>query len=234
MKRHLLIVAVAACLSMAHGETVKMATESFVTNYVYNAMTNMATEAFVTNYVERAAPKKRIAMFIIPLNNPSYDAGTETSYFFNGFELKASTNNFVSSLQDPSSIQFYSDSGIADGSTSGFTGDRMKLFACDYSKQEFRSYNYITNTSECSLFDREFESLIAIVDVTCLVRHPSGDWLSEDNENLSWCFTRTKYIDEEMGSQIESYDYATGTGQYWHPIAPVRWFSKMPNWAVIP
>ena len=227
MRKVLSMIAIASLCVIANGETVKMATEAFVTNYVYKT---------VTNYVESAAPKKKIAMFIIPLNSPVLEPETSGYNFFDGFELKASTNNFRTASQDSSSIQFYSDSGIADGygsSISGFTGDRMKLFVCDYTNPEFRSYNYITNTSVCGLFEKHLESLIAIVDVSCLRRNPSGEWLSEDNENLSWCFTRTE-PHEGMDSTIEWYSYEGGIGQYWHPIVPVRWFSKMPEWAVVP
>jgi hypothetical protein len=105
----------------------------------------------------------------------------------------------------------------------------MKLFACDYRNEQFRSYNYITNTSVCALFDKEFESVIAIVDTSCLRRNPSGDWLSESNENLSWCFRRHSIM-----SGVDQGGESFSEGQYWHPIMPVRWFSKMPNWAVIP
>ena len=90
------------------GATVKMATEAFVinkvssvSNYVDRAVNDategMATETFVnnkvssvSNYVDRVVENgaliKRIAMFIIPVNDESSS--------FTGIELKASTNNF--------------------------------------------------------------------------------------------------------------------------------------------
>lgn len=203
--------------------TVKVATEAFVTNKIYEAKTN------IYDRIDKASSRnKTIAMFIIPLNMPSLTpAMFSPEYTFAGFELKASTNNFNGVSQNPSLIQFYSDSAVADqdgSSLPGFTGDKMKLFTCNPLASEFRAYSYIGNTSTSALFDYSVESVVVIIDASCLRRHPGGGWLSESNENLSWCFIRTSFADEHE----ELYD-----GQFWHPIAPVRWFGEMPEWAIV-
>lgn len=64
-----------------------------------------------------------------------------------------------------------------------------------------------------------------MVDTSCLIRHTEngGKWLNEDNHDLVWVYTR----DTDGGKET----YPGTETQWWHPITPVRWFSKMPNWA---
>ncbi|MBQ6341186.1 MAG: hypothetical protein IJI36_18775 [Kiritimatiellae bacterium] len=162
-----------------------------------------------------AAPK-RIAMFVIPVN----EGGPFT---YKGFELKCSTNSFASAASESVKLQFYSQSEIADEG-SGSTIDKMRLFACTsyWSGRDRRSYSPIGNTID---YGNDLYSVVVLVDATCLVRHPedNGAWLSEDNEDLVWCYMRDTANDVER-EQLT-------TEPLWRPIAPVRWFSKMPAWA---
>ena len=193
------------------GATARMATEIFVTNKV----------SIVSNYVDRLvddrAPVKRIAMFIIPVNYA-------TNGNFTGFELKASTNNFSHAAgTEDTRLQFYSQSEVADkGADYGNNWDKMKMYVgTGYgSSWDVRAYTKIGNTID---WGYELRNVVVLVDASCIVKHP-GDWLREDNEDLMWCYLRN------MNNDAEHEDGSTKT--LWHPIAPVRWFSELPNWAV--
>lgn len=165
---------------------------------------------------------KKVAMFIIDVN-PRGSDGSTNSNVFTGFELKASTNNFAQGASDDVRLQFYSQSIFADTGLSN-TADRMKLFQINHDAgHDNRSYTRIQNTQY--LTAPQMVKLVAIVDVSCLVRHPehSGRWLNEDNEQLVWCYMRDRN---------DSYDKIAGTDYpLWQPIAPVRWFKKVPDWA---
>ena len=238
------------------GATARMATETFVMNKV-EAVSN-----YVDKVVDDRAPVKRIAMFIIPVNReppsgyPEFSTGTyyyrgdavmyngspyrciethtasswQSSYWtpmsssFTGFELKASTNNFSHAAStEESRLQFYSQSEVADkGADYGNNWDKMKMYVgTGYgSSWDVRAYTKISNTID---WGYELRNVVILVDASCIVKHP-GDWLREDNEDLMWCYLRN------MNDDVEHEEGSTKT--LWHPIAPVRWFSKMPNWAV--
>jgi hypothetical protein len=193
------------------GATARMASEIFVTNKV----------AVVSNYVDRViddrVPIKRIAMFIIPVNSER-----PTSSGFTGFELKASTNNFshATGISEETRLQFYAQSELADvGADYGW--DKMKMYVCTgYDSWDVRAYTKIENTVD---WGHELRNVVVLVDKTCIVKN-QGDWLREDNEDLMWCYLRN------MNNDVEQEDGSTKT--LWHPIAPVRWFSELPNWAV--
>ena len=238
------------------GATARMATETFVMNKV-EAVSN-----YVDKVVDDRAPVKRIAMFIIPVNReppigyPKFEGGTDytigdavmyngspyrcvtthtahkwyPSYWrsmsssFSGFELKASTNNFSNAAgTDDTRLQFYSQSEVADkGAEDGNEWDKMKMYVgTGYgSSWDVRAYTKIGNTID---WGYELRNVVVLVDASCIVKHP-GDWLREDNEDLMWCYTRN------MNNDVEYENGSTKT--LWNPIAPVRWFSELPNWAV--
>ena len=197
----------------ADGATARMASEIFVTNQV----------SIVSNYVDRVvddrAPVKRIAMFIIPVNREPMSTS------FVGFELKASTNNFSHAAgTEDTRLQFYSQSEVADKDASwGNNWDKMKIYVgTGYgSSWDVRAYTKIGNTID---WGHELRNVVVLVDASCIVKHP-GDWLREDNEDLMWCYLRN--TNGDGGEQEEG-----STKTLWHPIAPVRWFSEMPNWAI--
>ena len=144
-------------------------------------------------------------------------------YFFAGFELKASTNNFGSG-ETSVDLQFYSQSEVANTGSEG-TIDKMNLYVCSsLGGRDFRSYTKIDNTIN---WNHPLNKVVVLVDTECLVRHPEGvpgEWLNEDNPDLIWCYLRDK---DQEGVEEEA-----GTGKaMWQPIAPVKWFSEMPSWA---
>ena len=165
-----------------------------------------------------AATGKRYAMFIVPVNN-------ETGGQFVGFELKASTNNFENASSSQN-ILFYAQSEVANsGYSTGGNIDKMKLFVCsNYGGGDFRSYKKIGNTLS---WNYELTEVVVIVDSACLVRNPDpdGNWLDSENDELTWVYTRNR-------NNSPAYEYETGAGKaLWRPIAPVKWFSKLPKWA---
>lgn len=173
-----------------------------------------------TNFYQAA---KRIAMFVIPVNDR---ASTMTNqYFFAGFELKASTNNF-SSLDENVNLQFYAQSEVADdGYPAGAAKDKMRLYVCSsHGGRDLRAYTRITNTID---WDYPLNKVVVLVDTGCLVRHPEevpGEWLNEGNRDLIWCYLRDR---DQDGVEEEA-----GTGRpMWQPVTPVRWFDAMPSWA---
>ena len=219
-------------------ETIQTTTQPLSTN-TYNLAANagyylavrdlaVAFGASVTNdpYADPPAPTpppsvraRRIAMFIIPVN-------AETNGVFCGLELKASTNNFshADGVTEDVRLQYYAQSEIAD---TGLVGtnvwDRVRLYVC--TSQGFgdkRSYTRILNTID---WPRPLTSVVALVDASCLARHPDGDWLRENNDDLSWCYLRNRAVSPP-------YELEAGTSQsLWRPIAPARWYASMPAWA---
>ena len=174
-----------------------------------------------------AAPK-RIAMFIVPVNQKP-QINSFNSYPAYGFELKATTNNFARAANEAAKLQFYAQSEIADtgspasGSSLGI--DRMKLYMTTTNEtSDIRSLDRIDNT--IPFVGKELQEVVVLVDATCLVRHPedNGAWLSEDNEDLTWCYLR-----DDANDGVETcYD---SDRPLWRPIAPVKWFRELPSWA---
>lgn len=163
------------------------------------------------------AMKKRYAMFIIPMNDTSYSSGDS---HFTQFELKASTNNFSSSASQHDRCCFYSHSGHADGFFS--TNDKMHLFL-NHGGADQRSYVRIQNTLE-GMPDYAPAEVIVIVDAEMMNPDRSdGSWLYDGNEDVVWTWVRTKDGEREFDADTDHC--------LWRPIAPVRWFSRLPAWA---
>lgn len=163
---------------------------------------------------------KQYALFMIDVNST-------TNGVFTGFELKASTNNFSSAASEDVKLQFYSQSEIADTGRDGdefnhLGIDKMKLFACtSFGSDDVRSYAYITNTV---VFLGQPMRIAALVDASCLKRHPDGDWLSDSNEDLVWCYARNT-----LNSGMEKEKRTSKA--LWRACAPVRWYKELPSWA---
>ena len=177
---------------------------------------NLAT---ITNDIIRQCGKtepKRIAMFIIEMNDVPSTGSVGTDWV--GFELKASTNNFPERVAP----QFYGQSGIV-GDSMDETDEMMiyRLYPEDGGTSG-RPYTRVRSTSDSHTDGIHPDRYVILVDVSCLTRGHGTDWLSEDNPDLVWCYSRFKRTSEE--------ERASGY-RLWHPIAPVRWFSTMPNWA---
>ena len=173
-----------------------------------------------------------IAMFLVPVNYTMSGPYTQ-------FELKASTNNFSHGVSEDVRLQFYAQSEIADRGGKPYTNsvaphynttyDKMWIFACTYhSTEDVRSYTFIENTMPGYGWTNTMTTVCVLVDTSCLRRHyeDGGAWLSEDNQDLMWCWHRYRYNNNSYERENE-YD---GHG-LWRPIAPIRWFTKMPSWA---
>lgn len=177
--------------------------------------------------------EKKYAFFLIPVN---YSSSGE----FTDFELKASTNNF-SHLNYNKCVQFYSQSEIANiGSSNSI--DRMWLFTCtNYCPTnngfhgDARSYYYIRNTGNNpqTSWTNHLTTVAVLVEPNCLKRNPetsdeSSKWLNESNQELIWTYHRYESLNGSANHEIED-----GNKHLWRVITPIRWFSKMPEWARI-
>ena len=131
--------------------------------------------------------------------------------------------------------------------------DKAKLYICnewvDDQGLEHRSYTRIANTlqlnptpnkgvrdGEWSADDyapnpsprrRHVEEIVVLVDSHDLIRYPEDwneepKWLTWHNNNLMWIYGRKGRT---------WWEEAHGTKPMWRPIAPVRWFKEIPNWA---
>lgn len=196
------------------------------TNVVFSVSGDVFTVSTngVAVWSSSASAEKKVAMFILPLN-PRTTAATNTAVFTD-FELKASTNNFTASSEDEK-LCFFSQSVIADTGNPTPTAnipyvvDKMKLYVCtSYSTLDYRSYTQIANTLD---WKHQINCIVALVDVSCLIRKPGGEWLSDQEEELVWCWMRN--IDDDIEREAGS------NGPMWQPIAPVKWYSKVPGWA---
>ena len=197
---------------------------------------NVLTVGGVSTSIQSQPEPKRIAMFIIPVNNES------TDIVYKGFELKASTNNFTGATESDK-IQFYAQSTMADSQAWGdnryWDGMNLYILTRYWDAKTFlvdkdvRAYTKIDNTS-FSLYMSRLTSVVVLVDFRCCASHwPGGtdggsvfdgdDWLRDNNEDLVWCYCRQTANgyeeDPELGNSL------------WRPIAPVKWFSKWPSWA---
>lgn len=170
--------------------------------------------------------KGHIAMFVVPINY-------STNGHRNGFEMKASLNNFnrpvprATGPNDSTTLAFYSQSATADKDIPG--EDKMKVFVANFEQnhtRDYRSYCYITNTLD---YRKWFNYAIVLIDKECLVRNTELDdrgesvWLHSMNNDLIWVYGRLSNTDRERNPEAP-------TISLWTPIQPVRWFTKMPNW----
>lgn len=152
--------------------------------------------------------RKRYAMFIIRMNDAGCKDGDSC---FTQFELVATTNGHCC---------FRSQSESADGFSAD--NDRMRLFV-DREKSGCGHYEPIANTVSV-MPDHAPSDLVVIVDSTIMnpVRS-DGSWLSDENEDVVWSVVRMRNGKRELDSD--------GVNALWRPVAPVRWFSKLPSWA---
>lgn len=198
-------------------------------------------------------PSNLVALFIIPLNYTSSGAYEhfELKASTNNFYAVESIGN--STEQEYVRLQYYSQSEIADKGisipeTEGLGGevkpnsslDRMWIFACTGFHDnpsigsfsgDVRSWYYIGSTL-CGIgrWLHKPTTIAVLVDTTCLERHKEsrgGEWLSKENQELVWSWTRYYYDGTERHSETES----GGTRPLWRPIAPDRWYSEIPGWA---
>lgn len=156
---------------------------------------------------------RKYAMFIIPVNDlMDHTFGTFTAF---DIELKASTNNFASSGSGP--LVFY----YHTSTTASSTMDGARLYVENRGDGDAkRKYTYLSKLSDIGE-DGNVTRIVVIVSAD-RCRRTNGAWLHEDNEEVLWTFARMGLYDNDR----ESWN-----GWTWRPIAPVRWFDKLPKWA---
>ena len=200
--------------------------------------------------------ERRIAMFIVPVNYTtngpwtSFELKASTNDFCHGRANEIPESVFM---------QYFMDSDVAD--TGGMFNencmrDKAKLYICNVWQGdeglEHRSYSRIGNTLQLNptpnkgirdgewdpddyppnpqVRNRHVEEIVVLIDSCDLIRHPepggwaatNGVWLTWHNNNLMWVYGR-------KGNSW--WEEAHGSKPMWRPIAPVRWFKEMPNWA---
>ena len=173
---------------------------------------------FVSRTNEWKLAERRHALFVIDLNAEN---GTE----WRSFELKASTNNFGRVGGGPVKLNFWGCSDEADGYSDAVVPvsanrgqDRMRLYwLTTRLGGDGRTWTRIPTTLDVT--DVNPKRLAVLVSPE-LCR--DGGWLGEENEEVVWCYTRGDPAGLEKDTNGEV---------LWHPIQPVRWYRKLPEWA---
>ena len=148
-----------------------------------------------------SAQTNSIAMFVLQVQN-------EDSIDFYGFELKCSTNNF-------DSAEFWSHSSyLEDPSTDG-----MRMFITGMNLDR-RKLTEIGNYGMSSYYAQKLVVVLVSVD-EC--RRTDGKWLYEGNDDLMWIWIRATADGREVAPGSDD--------ELWRPVAPVKWFSRLPSWA---
>lgn len=206
----------------------------------------------MTNIVVKSY--KKYPMFIIPLNDIGLDEIGEHSITtgFSDFELKASTNNFNSANSEnkwPNYMTFWCISKTnatqySEMNTNPykpthhtamlkFVNDAFEGKVSPDSNHTFDArsrlqYNDIA--IDCNNLTPKY--VVVIIDVDALNEEyvnpdelrPAEEWLYEDNDDLMWTFVRLSAGTQEAETNEKNC-------VLWHPIEPVKWLSKLPNWA---
>ena len=178
------------------------------------------TENFVSRTNEWKLAERRHALFIIDLN-------AENAGKWRSFELKASTNNFISAAGETGKLCFWSCSDEADGYSDTTVPlnrsrgqDGMRLYWLTKrgaAGRDGRSWSKIGTTLDLTGANPKMLAVLVSPDL-CF----DGGWLGEENEEVVWCYTRG----DASGSEKD-----TNGEVLWHPIQPVKWFRDLPEWA---
>ena len=177
-------------------------------------------ENFVSRTNEWKLAERRHALFILDLN-------AENAGKWRSFEMKASTNNFaqVSGGGEAANMVFWGCSDEADGYADGVNPilrdrgqDRMRLYWLTTRKGgDGRAWTKISTTLDLTGANPKKLAVLISPDL-CF----DGRWLGEENEEVTWCYTRCDAAGPEKD---------TNDAVLWHPIQPVRWFHTLPKWA---
>ena len=176
-------------------------------------------ENFVNRTNEWKLAERRHALFILDLND-------EPGGKWRAFELKASTNNFMSA-DESAKLSFWGCSDDADGYADGVFPqnrergvDRMRLFWLTTRGEEGRDGRSWTKIITTFDIDGPHPKRLAVLvsPELCL----DGKWLGEENEEVVWSFTRC----DANGPERD-----TNGKMLWHPVQPVKWYRTLPKWA---
>ena len=177
-------------------------------------------ENFVSRTNEWKLAERRHALFIIDLN-------AENGGKWRAFELKASTNNFTSAEGEDAKLCYWGCSDEADGYTDATVShsrtrgeDKMRLYwltTRGAAGRDGRSWSKIGTTLDLTGANPKY--LAALISPELCF---DGRWLSEENEEVVWSFTRADASGSEKDTNGET---------LWHPIQPVKWYHALPEWA---
>ena len=176
-------------------------------------------ENFVSRTNEWKLAERRHALFILDLND-------EPGGKWRAFELKASTNNFMSA-DESAKLSFWGCSDDADGYADGVFPqnrergvDGMRLFWLTTRGEEGRDGRSWTKIITTFDIDGPHPKRLAVLvsPELCL----DGKWLGEENEEVVWSFTRC----DANGPERD-----TNGKMLWHPVQPVKWYRTLPKWA---
>lgn len=214
--------------------TLPNASESYIDMYeVYSSVTNVRLEGYadsrpyvfnLTAYRGAIMRKpyaittaKTIPMFIIPVN----DNYTEGSKQYLDIELKASTNNFSSSVTSSKRLVYYCHTSITNGPNT----DNFMLFVENQNDSvigsDGRSYVRRWSSIPIGWMTTPATRYVLLINSGDF-RRTDGSWCREDNDELIWTYARTTLGSTERDDE---------NGWVWRPISPVKWFSRLPKWA---
>lgn len=192
---------------------------------VSNRLGSVGLNQYVVTSVSLAgaaqAPR-RYALFVVPLNDYRSDASSPP---WNGFELKASTNNFSEAVDQSRRITFWCPSH--GSSTGAFTSDDADFFLVGDDQtteqtRDNRAWIRFDNTLLAGVHRRTPNFIAVLVSPERCKRETDTSWLREDNDDLIWSYMRVN---------DEAHESHTDGKSLWNPIMPVRWYSSRPSWA---
>ena len=178
------------------------------------------TENFVSRTNEWKLAERRHALFILDLN-------AENGGKWRSFELKASTSNFERGWRGgPTNMCFWGCSDEADGYSDSTVPlnrnreqDKMRLFwlSARIAGSDGRPWSKISTTLDLTGANPKYLAVLVSPEL-CF----DGRWLGEENEEVVWSYTRGDAAGPEKD---------TNGAVLWHPVQPVKWFRKLPEWA---
>ena len=222
----------AAILCSMHGKTLSLllalaasvltmpAVADAGLSVVSNRLGSVGLNQYVVTSVAQAP--RRYALFVVPLNDYRSDASASP---WNGFELKASTNNFSEAVDQAHRITFWCPSH--GSSTGAFTSDDADFFLVGDDQtsgqsRDNRAWVRCDNTLNVGLYRRTPNFIAVLVSPEKCRRETDTSWLREDNDDLIWSYMRVN---------DEAHESHTDGKSLWNPIMPVRWYSSRPSWA---
>jgi hypothetical protein len=200
----------------------------------------MDVALWCSNALAHVVGEKKVALFILPINPQSSTDGR----LFSGFELKATTNNFlhVTSASDLVSgrMVFWCASSHINEEKTGLphgwpnrSWDNMWIFSCDYNVPDERAWTKWKEISDSgngnvslTQVNNRYPRYVAVIvckEMLHRENHEYDDgWLSSENEELLWSYVRT--TDGELERDSSNHPI-------WTVCQPIKWLTSVPEWA---
>lgn len=174
--------------------------------------------ADVASLEESKADKEErpYAMFVIDLNP---DGIAEWQHI----ELKATVSNF--SANDTTNMPFFCGSSANREDTygtSGFKHDWCRIYIPGGDGSDVRRWTEVESTYTAAVSNITIGTMVVIVDSEGFRRSQGSAWLRDDNDELIWSYVRIGDDRAELN---------TDGRQLWRAVMPVRWYSRIPDWA---